>query len=63
MHIIDFGPAVIFGFFYFIKGDLNFSKLRALAAPDAVEHVVEDEELMPTNISGEGKALENAVSE
>lgn len=47
MHVIDFGPAVIFGFFYFIRGDLNFSKLRALTSPEAVEHVVEEEELVP----------------
>jgi uncharacterized protein (TIRG00374 family) len=45
LHVIDFGPAVIFGFFYLIKGDLNFSKLRALSSPEAVEHVVEDEAL------------------
>jgi uncharacterized membrane protein YbhN (UPF0104 family) len=47
LHVIDFGPAVVFGFFYFLRGDLSFSKLRALAAPEAVEHVVEDEELVP----------------
>ena len=43
MHIIDFGPAVLFGFVYLIRGDLNFSKLRALTSSEAVEHVVEDE--------------------
>jgi len=47
MHIIDFGPALFFGFFYFIRGDLNFSKLRALTSSEAVEHVVEEEELVP----------------
>jgi hypothetical protein len=26
---------------------LNFSKLRALTSPEAVEHVVEEEELVP----------------
>ena len=47
MHIIDFGPAVLFGFVYLIRGDLNFSKLRALTSSEAVEHVVEDEALLP----------------
>lgn len=47
MHIIDFGPALFFGFFYFIRGDLNFSKLRALTSSEAVEHVVEEEDLVP----------------
>lgn len=47
LHIVDFGPAAIFGFFYLIKGDLNISKLRALASPEKVEHVVEEEALAP----------------
>ncbi len=47
MHLIDFGPAVLFGFVYVIRGDLNFSKLRALSSSEAVEHVVEDEALLP----------------
>ena len=53
MHIIDFGPAIVFGFYYFVRGDLNFSKLRALASPEAVEHVVEDEKLVPLAANGE----------
>jgi len=57
MHIIDFGPAVVFGFFYFLRGDLNFSKLRVLASPEAVEHVVEDEALVPDNVNRESQAL------
>jgi len=46
MHLVDFGPAVVFGFFYFIRGDINISRLRSLASPEAVEHVVEDEEIV-----------------
>jgi uncharacterized membrane protein YbhN (UPF0104 family) len=57
LHVIDFGPAVVFGFFYFIRGDLNLAKLRALATPEAVEHVVEDEELIPGETSRESEAL------
>ena len=37
MHVVDFGPALIFGFFYFIRGDLNFSKLRSLVSADATD--------------------------
>jgi len=47
MHLIDFGPAVLFGFVYVIKGDLNFSRLRALTSQEAVEEVVENEVLIP----------------
>ncbi len=43
MHIIDFGPALLFGFFYFIRGDLNLTKLRSLISAESVEHSVEDE--------------------
>jgi len=62
MHVIDFGPAVFFGFFYFIRGDLNFSKLRALASPEAVEHVVEEEELVPDE-GTQTRALGDVVSD
>jgi hypothetical protein len=41
MHLVDFGPAVIFGFFYFIRGDINISRLRSLISPAAVERAVE----------------------
>lgn len=43
MHIVDFGPAAVFGFFYFVRGDINLTRLRSLASPEAVEHAVEDE--------------------
>ncbi len=47
IHVIDFGPSVIFGFFYFVRGDINFSRLRSLSSPEAVEHAVEDESITP----------------
>ena len=47
MHVIDFGPSVVFGFFYFVRGDINFARLRSLSSPEAVEHAVEDESITP----------------
>jgi uncharacterized protein (TIRG00374 family) len=47
MHLVDFGPAVVFGFLYFIRGDINLTRLRKSASPEAVEHAVEDEEVAP----------------
>lgn len=41
MHLVDFGPALLFGFFYFLRGDINISKLRRLSSPEAVEQAVE----------------------
>ncbi len=47
MHVIDFGPSVVFGFFYFVRGDINFARLRSMTSPEAVEHAVEDESITP----------------
>ena len=63
MHVIDFGPALLFGFFYIIRGDLSFSKLRALASPEAVEHVVEDEDLLPDNANTKQQSLGGALAD
>ena len=43
LHLVDFGPAVLFGLFYVIRGDLSFSKLRTLFSPDSVDHTIKDE--------------------
>ncbi|HET9478808.1 MAG TPA: lysylphosphatidylglycerol synthase transmembrane domain-containing protein [Pyrinomonadaceae bacterium] len=37
LHIVDFGPAVLFGLFYFIRGDLSISRLRTLISPAGAE--------------------------
>lgn len=47
MHLIDFGPSVVFGFFYFVRGDIDFTRLWSLSSPEAVEHAVEDESISP----------------
>jgi glycosyltransferase 2 family protein len=60
MHIIDFGPAVIFGFFYFVRGDINISRLRALTSTEAFEHAVEDEKVVADELLSQAE-LEEAV--
>jgi len=45
LKIVDFGPAALFGLFYFLRGDVNLARLRELIRPDAVEHAVEDEKI------------------
>jgi glycosyltransferase 2 family protein len=32
LHLVDFGPALLFGIFYFVRGDLNLSRLRAMVS-------------------------------
>jgi uncharacterized protein (TIRG00374 family) len=43
LHLVDFGPAAVCGIFYFLRGDVNLTRLRALISVKAVEHAVEDE--------------------
>jgi len=45
IHLVDFAPAALFGFFYFLRGDVNIARLRALLSVRAVEHAVEDEKV------------------
>ena len=56
MHLVDFGPALVFGFFYFVRGDINLSRLKSLTSPEAVEHAVEDEPIAPTGVIVQGPA-------
>lgn len=37
LHLVDFGPAVLFGLYYFIRGDLSISRLRTLISPANAE--------------------------
>lgn len=37
LHLVDFGPALLFGLFYFIRGDLSISRLRTLISPASAE--------------------------
>ena len=47
LHVVDFGPSLIFGVYYIIRGDINLSRLRAKTSSEPVEHAVEDEPLLP----------------
>jgi uncharacterized protein (TIRG00374 family) len=62
LHVVDFGPAVLFGLFFLLRGDLNLTRLRTLASAQEVEHVVEDEKLVPDNSPVDRRALENTAS-
>lgn len=47
LHLVDFGPAALCGLFYFLRGDVSLERLRNLTRPEAVEHAVEDEKIVP----------------
>lgn len=40
LHLVDFGPAVLFGVFYAIRGDLSISRLRTLVSPEDFKNPV-----------------------
>ena len=45
LHLVDFAPAALFGFFYFLRGDVSVSRLRSMMTVSTVEHAVEDEKV------------------
>ena len=50
LHVIDFGPALLFGLVYLIKGDVSLVRLRSMTSSEAVEHAVEDEDIVPEKL-------------
>jgi uncharacterized protein (TIRG00374 family) len=52
MHLTYFAPALFFGLYYFLRGEINFKHLRhVLSAPD-VEHAVDEETQDPDGDPG-----------
>lgn len=47
LHLVDFGPSLLLGIFYIIRGDISLARLRSLTSSEAVEHAVEDEDVLP----------------
>jgi uncharacterized protein (TIRG00374 family) len=41
LHIVGFGPAVIFGLVYFIRGDMKISRMRSLLSSPPVIQITE----------------------
>jgi hypothetical protein len=60
IHLIDFGPALVFGLFYVLRGDISLARLRRLTSTEAVEHAVEDEKIIPDELLGQSP-LETAT--
>jgi uncharacterized protein (TIRG00374 family) len=44
-HLVLFAPALIFGLYYLIRGEINISRLKEMTSAEAVEHAVEDEKI------------------
>ncbi|HSS22452.1 MAG TPA: lysylphosphatidylglycerol synthase transmembrane domain-containing protein [Pyrinomonadaceae bacterium] len=63
LHVVDFGPALIFGLYYVIRGDINLSRLRARTSSEEVEHAVEDEPIISDELLLENNLETAAVPE
>lgn len=55
MHLVYFAPAIIFGFFYFLRGDISIDRFRSLLSS---EHAVEEIESESPQSDGHS-AVEN----
>lgn len=53
MHLIDFSPALFFGLYYLLRGDISLARLRSRTTSEAVEHAVEDEKVLPDEVLGQ----------
>lgn len=42
LHLVDFGPALLFGLFYVVRGDLSLAKLRAMISPQQAEDLIDE---------------------
>ncbi|HYJ46090.1 MAG TPA: hypothetical protein VEV81_05700, partial [Pyrinomonadaceae bacterium] len=49
LHIVAFAPAVVWGLYYFLRGDVSFKRLQRLSTSEEIEHAMEEDE-----IEGEG---------
>jgi hypothetical protein len=47
IHLVAYAPALFIGLYYFLRGDINITRLRELTSTEAIEHAVEDEEIEP----------------
>jgi uncharacterized protein (TIRG00374 family) len=45
LHLVAFAPAVVWGLYYFLRGDVSFKRLQRLATSEEIEHAIEDDEL------------------
>jgi uncharacterized protein (TIRG00374 family) len=44
LHLVAFAPALVWGLYYFLRGDVSFKRLQRLATSEELEHAIEDDE-------------------
>jgi len=60
LHLVAFAPAVVWGLYYFLRGDVSFKRLQRLSTSEEIEHAIEEDEIEESgegNISNELNAM------
>lgn len=45
LHLVAFSPALLWGLYYFLRGDVSFKRLQRLTTGEEIEHAIEEDEL------------------
>jgi glycosyltransferase 2 family protein len=45
LHLVAFAPALVWGLYYFLRGDVSFKRLQRLTTSEELEHVIEEDEI------------------
>lgn len=61
LHLVAFAPALLWGLYYFLRGDVTFKRLQHLTTAEEIEHSIEqddeprvDNEVMPDEMNAVG---------
>ncbi len=57
LHLVAFAPALIWGLYYFLRGDVSFKRLQRLASSEEIEHAIEEDDELGTDESGMSNEL------
>jgi uncharacterized protein (TIRG00374 family) len=61
IHLVAYAPALFFGLYYFLRGEVNIARLREMTSSEAIEHAVEDEEIEPAATSNASETEDAAA--
>lgn len=57
LHLVAFAPALVWGLYYFLRGDVTFKRLQRLTTTEEIEHAIEEDE-----VDDDPKAISNELT-
>jgi uncharacterized membrane protein YbhN (UPF0104 family) len=45
LHLVAFAPAVVWGLYYFLHGNVSYKRLQQLVTSEEIEHAIEEDEI------------------